>query len=568
LSGKLILILLFGFIFVADGALAQGTVEKALECGRFAAGESTSAPKLLRNTGRCGHLPCMDTVHPAFSTRPQDGNTIDSIVIDNNNIYNTDSSAYNYWPFRLINKLHLKTRRFVIEREILLKRGEEFSPERAAESERNLRSLPYIWAASVDFRRNRSNQGILYVTTSDRWTLLGGVSINRSGGRNIYEFRIEESNFLGRGQYVSFNYFSRNQEEDYYQFAAVERRVFGSRNMLSFYVNSDPEIGQENIGLSRPFYSFDSKLSYLINHAKINRYDYYYKDGILMAQNKAYGEIYELESVYRWGGYASKAFAGVEYQFRKLDFFSEQGDGFVFPTDSSYYGINLKFGLVNEKYIKATHLNSFQRIEDVLIQTGGVLTHGWYSDHNSRKLYDLLSFVFNYSNSVGSNLFFATFGRKYWYDGNIDFRKQLILSIKYYNNAYVWMTQAFYAVYQEDWRRDNNELLYLGESFGIRGYPKNYLNGGKILRSNWETRFFPGIRIMGVDIGMAQFIDIGQIAAQNRDIADGRFLWSAGCGLRIGTERIASKDILRIDLAYAGRLKKWEISIGSGQFIR
>ena len=86
--------------------------------------------------------------------------TIDTIVIDNRNIFSADSLAYNHWFFKLANRLHIKTRKYVISREILQNTGEPFSRELADETERNLRALPYLWDARVDYDPDENNNGI------------------------------------------------------------------------------------------------------------------------------------------------------------------------------------------------------------------------------------------------------------------------------------------------------------------------------------------------------------------------------------------------------------------------
>jgi hypothetical protein len=111
-----------------------------------------------------------------------DADKIDSVIIETRNVFNTDSAQFNNWLFKMANKLHIKTRKFVVERELLLNKGDLYSAELAAETERNLRSLPFIWDATVAMDKV-GDANILKITTSDRWTLVGGPSISRSAGQ-------------------------------------------------------------------------------------------------------------------------------------------------------------------------------------------------------------------------------------------------------------------------------------------------------------------------------------------------------------------------------------------------
>ncbi|MCP4704557.1 MAG: hypothetical protein GY865_08095, partial [candidate division Zixibacteria bacterium] len=46
-----------------------------------------------------------------------------------------------------------------------------------------------------------------------------------------------------------------------------------------------------------------------------------------------------------------------------------------------------------------------------------------------------------------------------------------------------------------------------------------------------------------------------------------RNLWTVGIGLRIGAERVSNAEMIRIDCAYAGKTKNWQISFGVGQYL-
>ncbi len=494
-------------------------------------------------------------------------NTIDSIIIENRNIFSTDSAAYNHWFFKLANRFHIKTRRFVVARELLQERGDIFSRELADETERNLRAMPYLWDARVSFYPDDKGRGILKVSTSDRWTLAGGPSFSRTNGENIIELRAEESNLLGLGQYVLFDYFHRQKEPDYFLLTYLERRLLGTRNQFNISVNTDPEIGQRDFSLLRPLYSLNSKFGYTLLYSRVKRRTDYYSTSDKIAQNQVGGEVYEIGSIYRWGELHTKVFTGLTFQYRHLNYSDFKGLGVIFPTDSNYNCIFLQFGLQNIQYSKATRINYFSQIEDIPLVTGGQLIGGWYYDNSWDKLYLSMSFSFNYSLNYSNHFFFLEFDRKYWYEGNIDFRNQSNISIKYYENRLSWLTPMLFAAYQEDFSRSQLYFLRLGENLGVRGYPKNYTSGEKLFRANGELRFFPGIRILSIDIGAVQFVDVGETMGRGESFSKNKLLWSVGGGIRIGTGKISHHNIIRMDMAYAVKLKQWGVSLAAGQYI-
>src|SRR5437870_12703143 len=82
----------------------------------------------------------------AQTTDPQ---VIDTIIIENRNIFDREDAAPD-WVARLANKLHMRTRQWVIRKRLLLNRGDPFDLARVEESERALRNLGVFRQVRVD----------------------------------------------------------------------------------------------------------------------------------------------------------------------------------------------------------------------------------------------------------------------------------------------------------------------------------------------------------------------------------------------------------------------------------
>jgi hypothetical protein len=503
---------------------------------------------------------------------PFDSNTvsfrIDSVMIDGRNIYETDSSRYNYWLFKLANKLHIKTKKSVIARESLLKKGEIYSQRLAEETERNLRARPYIWDASVTLIPSDSGN-ILKIAASDRWTLTGGPYFNRSGNQTTLGLGFEEQNFLGYGQYLTINRYFRNFDEDYTEFSYLEPRLLNSRNQISVYYNNNPEIGLKSISFSRPLYSLDAKAGFAANYNEVWRREDYYRGGILVARNWVNGKQFDLTALLQLGSYDSKILPGFSYSYNEIEITDKLGHGVQFPQDSLYHGFGFQFGLSNVKYIKAKHINGFERPEDIAITNGAQMAWGKYYDGRKlNKLYDLFSFSYDYSKQWRKDLIFLNIARRYWYRDDINYRIRFDLLFRYYQTRLPWLTTVIYSYYGNDFRSGTESFMYLDENRGIRGYPRFYDNGERLFRTNIENRIFSGISIMSIDLGAVQFFDIGRAWERDEKYRFDNMLWSIGLGLRLGMEKITNAEIVRIDVAYAGKLKRWEISFGLGQYIK
>jgi hypothetical protein len=495
---------------------------------------------------------------------------IDSIVINNNNIFDTEKPRYAEWPYKFANRVHVKTRRSVISRELLLGEGEIYSTELARETERNLRALPYIWSADVSLDTTSDERNIMRVTTWDRWTLLGGPTISRNAGQNIYELGVEELNFLGYGQQLLFNYYIREYEENYADFSFLERRLFGSRHMLGIVHWGHPEVGADNIFISRPFFSLNARYSYEVSFFNIDRTDYYYQSGIVIARNRFQERLFSLSLGYRFGSYDSKVTYSLDYSYRDINVSDRRilpEVDFIFPSDSVYHFISPGISIGTYDFIETHRINRFRKVEDFPVAKSAGLSMGWaLNASDGSRIYRTITLSGNFGKYFSSNLIFIDFSKTFWFEGRRDFRQSTDFSIRYYNNALTWLTAAAGVDYIMDRRIDKQGLLYLGENSGIRGYPKNYSNGERVLKTNLEARVFTGLTFFTTELGLVGFFDFGQVVPEGTKLAFEDNLWSAGAGLRLANEMISSAEIFRIDLAYAGKLREWELSFGLGQY--
>ncbi len=506
------------------------------------------------------------------NTGTQNQPIIDSIEIHNNNIYDKSNPDYRHWIFSLANKLHMRTRKSVISGELLLHVGDRFDPDLAEETARNLRSLHYIWNARADLIRGDDGSNILRVSTIDRWSLTGGPAINRVSGQTTYKIGAKESNFLGYGKTIALDCYFRDFDRDYYTLWYYDRRVLEKKVSLNIFINDDPEVGTKAITLYQPYYSLNSTHSFTFDYTK---YDYrkdHYREGVIAGREYLHGGKILLSGTRRWGTYHSKVIIGAGYTYADLDNrdtsrYDENAE-ISFGSDSLYHYFELSSGYQNIRYIKTNRINLFTRDEDITLTRGVTFLYGWSRHPGSLSgFYDVMGILGEYCIYYKSNLILAQGSVKRWFDRDATLRRVFDAQIKYYNNGRKWYTLAIFVRLAKDVRVDGQKEVYLGENTGIRAYPKNYANGEKSMIVNIENRFFPNIRFSASRISPVQFVDIGSIWNRGENLDVRHMAWAVGVGLRISTERLASREAARIDLAYAGDLKTWQISFGLGQYL-
>jgi hypothetical protein len=123
---------------------------------------------------------------------------IDTVVIVRRNVFGDDADDPNFF-LEFLNGLHITTRPYVIEREILLEPGAAYDSVRAEESERNLRRLGLFQEVRVDTGRVDDRLALI-VRTRDSWSIKPRVEARFStSGRLTGSIGATESNLAGTG---------------------------------------------------------------------------------------------------------------------------------------------------------------------------------------------------------------------------------------------------------------------------------------------------------------------------------------------------------------------------------
>ncbi len=187
--------------------------------------------------------------------RAQDGQgpVIDTVVVITENVYGPESPGF----LRFLNNLRVKTRTYVVRRELLFESGERFDPIIVAETERNLRALGKFRRVAIDTVTLEDKFAVV-VRTFDGWSTQLTTNFNSSGGRVTWALGLTETNFLGTANLVSAIY-SKGIDRNSLTLGTRVNRLFGSRAVFNAaFVNfSDGTQFVWQTGL--PFRSFSDK---------------------------------------------------------------------------------------------------------------------------------------------------------------------------------------------------------------------------------------------------------------------------------------------------------------------
>lgn len=120
-------------------------------------------------------------------------------------VYNEDVFAENTRLLRFLNRFHVTTKEYAIRREVVVRSGEVWDPERIAETARRLRD-PMFSSVIVVLPVRTANPGVVdvLVVTRDIWSLRLNTNYTYQDGRlTDLAISLSENNFLGRRKAIA-----------------------------------------------------------------------------------------------------------------------------------------------------------------------------------------------------------------------------------------------------------------------------------------------------------------------------------------------------------------------------
>ena len=500
------------------------------------------------------------------------GSIIDSIEIDNRNIYDLQDRRYKGFLFRAADHLHIVTKQQIVRQELLFSVGDKFDPELVAETARNLRTRFPFNDAWIETKQIGPGRVLVRVVTIDQWSLVGGLrSINREGQETDMRIGFDERNLLGRAQFFSFDVYLREKHPDYMQVAYNEPRLLGKRWAVGLTYRSDPHNTLKQFELSRPYYSLAQRLDLYLhvqNVVVLNRF--VGSDGAVQAEWMSHGDQVAMHAGLRYGPPRRKmaVFGDYRYVSLRIRDTARYAAGYAdnaFPADSTYHFFSLGSSYQRLNFIVEKRLRGFGYAEDVTLGATVGLAYGraFLPDFKSY-YYDLLRAELAWSGKRGSNLLNVVYSRSYWYKYSRELRRHSVLDLIWYNNRLTFLTLAMKSHFESD-RGGVFQRLVLGGKSGLRGYPTEFSSGDRLHVINFEGRFFTGLELLSVKLGAALLADVGRAWKLSEPLNIRGYHWSLGAGLRFSLENLLRGEIIRADLA---RTEDgfWELSMGAGLY--
>ena len=496
---------------------------------------------------------------PRAALRLPAGLVISSITIDTHNVFETELPAEDKLPYRAANRVHRITREPVIMRELLFEVGDRYSASLVAETERNLRALPFFRRADIEAAVNKSGTVDVTVHTYDSWTLEVVANYKRAGAATSIKAGLAEGNILGlakSGSAVYSNDWGAPSVDLSYkdrqflhfkrmQYSMAARAAHGSRSMsLSLDRPFYASIARSAIGGSVSYaaaplgevtrQTVEAGVNYGISMKPSTERTRRVKFGLLAHRADSTGPVPDRDRsiIFRLGG-----------EWEELDFLTVRRIR-KFTHDEDY---NLGLGVFPSvgvaPAIRALGTTQTQLLPSIEVRKG----YTWGRQLLFLKAKHSSKFANGYNSSILTSF-----------------------SAEYFLRGLRYQTLGFHLGLDHGSRLDPLEPLVLGEFNGLRGYGVGQFTGSRRFLLSIDDLVYVWddlIRLM--DIGAVVFFDSGYVWPASAPIKLGDLKNSVGIGLRVAPSRSSGNSPVRIDLARAlnggtGR-PRWSLSILGGQ---
>ncbi len=515
------------------------------------------------------------------------------------------------WLNAVARKLHRRTKREVIERELLFAVGDCADELTLSESGRILRALPFLADADVRAVVDADGEARVEVETREDWTLKLDARPEWEDGLRVRHVSVTEENLMGRGILAGLYATQRDEERDLggqlrtIQTAGtrMDTHLTGGRTRTGVFFTESltyPFVGElgrwafvESYALREDLFPYAAPAGSPFTNASLP-IQTRYAEATLGRRVGVPGNLTVLAGGMSWedvrfDGYPGgvEVVSGFDFSVRDtadqatIDAIGPQVD----PRKGAY--LNLLAGKRRIRFLTRRGLDAVRGVQDVRVGTQALLALGGslgevshpagQDGHELRGSLSLFAggagptWVFNSELTLSGSGFFPAapaapsslrdllgeFGAAlYWRPGapqndSTPHRHTLVFGL---TGAGGW----------------NNTLpfqLTLGGSNGLRGYDREDFPAARRIAATIEDR----ITLDGpfrdlVDLGLVVFADVG--AGWRGDVpfgTDSGLLGSAGAGLRIALPS-GARQVVRVDLALpveAGGLRQLQFRIGA-----
>jgi len=494
------------------------------------------------------------------------GLPIVSLEIVRLEIFDTDQPTTASWPYRAANALHVVTREKVIRSMLLFEEGDRYSPARAAESARILRSLGFLNPVHITAEPVEGGVAVR-VTTHDQWTLEVGGNFGLFGSRSEFGIALVEKSFLGWAKEVSLEW-QNDHERTSWAYSYVDPNIFGTR-WRGRITHTNTSDGYQNLVKAEyPFYSLMTSRTWGGLWHQLQADDHLYS----ASQTRVMGEHYHM-ALRAWGGLRLPGNGRVTRRLvgawdSREDTFKDwrwvaDGSPYPDPEDRTISGPRLEYEQITDNFLVLNGFRTWFAQEDVALGPNfraGLTTSLPAFGGDVRRF--LLDAQFAMGRRSGRWLYLGNA----WTSGRFDPGGPANWRIGAQVSAAQVGTRGWQMrlMAETTHRADGEVQLTLGADKGLRGWDPDYFDGTGRAVANLQWRMLLKDDVLNLfALGLVFFGDTGMTWGARVGPGTGRIRADIGIGLLADLTTIGLANELRIDLAVPDDGSGFVISVSS-----
>ncbi|MDC8100671.1 MULTISPECIES: hypothetical protein [Chryseobacterium] len=352
-----------------------------------------------------------------------------------------DSKVKSKWYDWITNHLHSNTKNSTVNNYLLFEEGEEYNAQKLYESERLLRTMPFINRVNISVSDSTSGKDSIDVVVKvlDSWSLKPRVSYS---GSKI-GLGVTEENVFGLGHELNFLYRNDSKEKQDYLFGS-----YTAYNLFGSYINAQV-LGERdffrneriNFNVRRDFFSP------LTKWAGGFSFEYFMRNVLLPTETEtSFPEVQiKVYSQDLWGGYQipvssdpnEKVSGNIAVIGRFQNYQYKDSPGIdQYKYFSSYNSFLMSVGYIHRSFSVQKNIFQYDLPEDIAYGNSVNFTAGALSRSNDVKPYIGISASYGTFAKLGYFNVKAQFGR--FFNEDDPNRESFRLDGTYFTNLMDW----------------------------------------------------------------------------------------------------------------------------------
>ena len=504
--------------------------------------------------------------------------TFEGKIIRNINIETLDPFGYtigdtmvasrNFF-IRTGNKLHVKSQQITIRNLLVIRQNQPFDSLLVKESERLVRSQPYVRDVSffVKAASKNSDSVDIFIRELDTWTIIPAFVATTSHAT----FRLTERNFLGFGHEFK-NTYTWYPETGHDAFATK----YFVPNIRNTYINTTLIYGTDefgnftkNLSVDRPFFSPFARWAGGVNFTQQFR-----TDSIQTTDSLIILQRFKFNAQDYWAGHAFRIFKGntekdrttnliTAIRFTRIRYLEKPIELIdtlhVFSNDDFYLAT---IGISTRKYVQDKYIFQFGITEDVPIGKVYSLTGGYLDKNNQGQLYFggriSLGHYFPWG-YLTSNFEYGSI----FHDSHAE-KGILIAGVNYFTGLFEigkWKFRQFVKTqFDVGLNRLPYESLTLNDGYGIDGFNSPTLTGTSRWIFRLQTQSYAPWNFIGFRFGPYFVCSLGMVGEAGTGFKNSTLYSQIGLGVLIKNDYLIV-NTFEISIAF------YPIIPGNGQDI-